>query len=290
MKKLILVGIGLAGAAAFIGFDAVEAFVDHTRSHVRSQLMSPEMELQKQLAEAKRLSHSCVESIQQGELSLAKLDTLIEERERDLAYRHRQLAFQRSVLEQRKGLLESGLQRIEIRGALYNRGEVNRDAVLRAKTYASNRDICQQLEDTLMALKAQRDQTSHEIKEARTEQKRLKNDVAVLKAELENLQARKAVAQTRTEAEYVFDRSTFDQARDKIAEIRATIAVQNRQLDLYGRNGRVSGGLIPAEDSFEAEAQTEDGARAIASVLREDDAEAEDDAEEDRPLAAAIRR
>ena len=26
MKKLILIGIGLAGAAAFIGFDAVEAF------------------------------------------------------------------------------------------------------------------------------------------------------------------------------------------------------------------------------------------------------------------------
>ncbi|MHC4959088.1 MAG: hypothetical protein ACYTGN_12010 [Planctomycetota bacterium] len=289
MKKLILVGIGLAGAAAFIGFDAVEAFVDHTRSHVRSHLMSPEMELQKQLAEAKRLSHSCVESIQQGEMSLAKLDTLIEERERDLAYRNRQLAFQRTVLEARKGLLDSGLQRIEIRGELYNRGEVNRDAVLRAKTYSSNRDICQQLEETLMALKMQRDQTSHEIKEAATEQKRLENDVAVLKAELENLQARKAVAQTRSEAEYVFDRSTFDQARDKIAEIRATIAVQNRQLDLYGRSGRVSGGLIPAEDSFEAEVQDEDGAHAIASVLKDEQAD-DEDADEDRPLEAAIRR
>ena len=51
----------------------------------------------------------------------------------------------------------------------------------------------------------------------------------------------------------------------------------------------MSGGLIPAEDSFEAEAQEDDGAHAIASVLQDDDTDAED-AEDDRPLEAAIRR
>lgn len=280
MKKLILIGIGLAGAAAFIGFDAVEAFVDQTRTSVRSQLMSPEMELQRQLSEAKGLATRCVESIQHGEMALARLDTLVDERERDLAYRQRQLAVQRTVLTQRKAMLETRGHRYDINGRLYSRGEVNRDAVLRAKTYASNRDICEQLEQTLIALKAQRTQTAHEIREARTEQKRLENDIKVLKAELENLRARKAVAQTRAEAKYVFDRSTFDKARDKIADIRANIAVQNKQLDLYGRfGGKADGGLIPSgEEAGEAD---EDGAHAIAHVLAEDEEQSEEEADDE---------
>ena len=79
MKKLILIGIGLAAAAAFIGFDAVEAFVDKTRTSVRSTLMSPEMELNGQLAEAKALAIRCSESIEKGGLSLEQSIALYEE-------------------------------------------------------------------------------------------------------------------------------------------------------------------------------------------------------------------
>jgi len=288
MKKLILIGVGLAGAAAFIGFDAVEAFVDDTRSSVRSHLMSPEVELQRQLADAKRLSERCVDSIQNGEMALARLGALIDERERDLAYRQRQLAVQRTVLEKRQAMLERPAHRYEISGRVYARVDVNRDAVLRAKTYSSNREICGQLEGTLTALKAQRGQTSQEINDAHLEQKRLEHDVKMLRAELENLQARKAVAQTRRDAEYIFDRSTFDKARDKIADIRASIAVQNKQLDMYGRFGRTKsgGGLIPDEGGLGSPTE-EDGAAAIATALAGEDA---DEQEAEEPAAAHIRR
>ena len=280
MKKLILIGVGLAGAAAFIGFDAVEAFVDDTRSSVRSHLMSPEVELQRQLADAKRLSERCVDSIQNGEMALARLGALIDERECDLAYRQRQLAVQRTVLEKRQAMLERPAHRYEISGRVYSRVDVNRDAVLRAKTYSSNREICNQLETTLTVLKSQRGQTSQEINDAHLEQKRLEHDVKMLRAELENLQARKAVAQTRRDAEYIFDRSTFDKARDKIADIRASIAVQNKQLDMYGRFGRTKGGggLIPDEGGLGSPAE-EDGAVAIATALAGEDAD-EQEAEE----------
>ena len=287
MKKLILIGVGLAGAAAFIGFDAVEAFVDDTRSSVRSHLMSPEVELQRQLADAKRLSERCVDSIQNGELALARLGTLIDERERDLAYRQRQLAVQRTVLEKRQVMLERPAHRYEISGRVYSRVDVNRDAVLRAQTYSSNREICDQLETTLTALKAQSGQTGREINDARLEQKRLEHDVKMLRAELENLRARKAVAQTRRDAEYIFDRSTFDRARDKIADIRANIAVQNKQLDMYGRFGRIRGaGLIPDEGGLASPAE-EDGAVAIATALAGEDADA---LEADEPAEAHVRR
>ena len=288
MKKLILIGVGLAGAAAFIGFDAVEAFVDDTRTSVRSHLMSPAVELQRQLADAKRLSGRCVDSIQKGEMALARLGALIDERERDLAYRQRQLAIQRTVLEKRQAMLELPSHRFEIGGRAYGRVDVNRDAVLRAKTYSSNREICDQLETTLTVLKAQRGQTGREINDARLEQRRLEHDVKMLRAELENLQARKAVAQTRRDAEYTFDRSTFDKARDKIADIRASIAVQNKQLDMYGRYGRIrGGGLIPDEGGV-GSPEEEDGAVAIATALADEDADDEERAAE--PAAARIRR
>ena len=282
MKKLILIGIGLAGAAAFIGFDAVEAFVDKTRKSVRSTLMSPEMELQGQLAEAKSLAIRCAESIDNGGMSLARLDALIAERERDVARRARQLSYDRHVLEGRQVLLSEKRSVYLIGHEEVSARTLNRDAVLRAKAFGTDKEIVDQLKETLRQLKMQRSQTAVEIEEATIEQRRLETDVVSLKAELENLKARKAVAQTRQEAAYIFDRSTFDKARDKISQIRANIAVQNNQIDFYGRLGRSHKGLIPAEGV----APAENGAEAIAAVLGDDSEEEEEESE----VVAAVRR
>ena len=92
MKKLILIVIGLACAGAFVGFDAVHALFDKTRHSVRAQLMSPEMELEAQISEAEELAEKCGESIINGKVALARLDTMIEERVRDIAHRERTLA------------------------------------------------------------------------------------------------------------------------------------------------------------------------------------------------------
>lgn len=284
MKKLILIGIGLAGAAAFIGFDAVHAFVDKTRTSVRATLMSPEMELQGQLAEAKSLAGRCAESIEKGGMAMARLDALISERERDVARRTRQLSYDRHVLESRQELLGQKRSVYLIGHEEVTARTLNRDAVLRAKAFSSDREIVDRLKETLRQLKVQQAQTAVEIEEATVEQRRLESEVTSLKAELENLKARKAVAQTRKEASYVFDRSTFDKARDKISEIRANIAVQNKQIDFYGRLGRSHKGLIPAD----AMPPSENGAEAIAAVLGEK-AEAEEDEEESETLAAVRR-
>jgi len=265
MKKLILIVLGLGAAGAFIGVDAVSAFVDKTRTSVRSSLMTPEMELQSQLASARELSEKCSESVVHGRVALARLDSMIQERDRELARRAKALDRDRAVLETRKGLLEENLTAYVISNERVSRRTLNRDALLRARAYATDKSIHDQLEETLSELRAQRAQTAAEIEEATVEQTRLGVEVQALEAELENLKARRAVAQTREEAKYVFDRSAFDQARDKISELRATIAEQHKRLDYYHRVGGARKGLIPADD---VEAVTEEsGVAAIESVL-----------------------
>ena len=118
-----------------------------------------------------------------------------------------------------------------------------------------------ELRTTLDELRSQRVQTAAEIEDAVVEEGRLQSEIDALRAELENLKARRAVAQTRAEATYVFDRSAFDKARDRITSIRVTIAEQNKRLDYFGRNP-ARRGLIPAETA----APEEDGAEAIADT------------------------
>ena len=277
MRKLILIGIGLAGAGAFIGFDAVQAFVDKTRHDVRATLMSPEMELQAAISSAEELAEKCSESVINGRLALARLDSMIEERGRELDRRARSLERDRRVLQVRQTLLEQDRATYLISDEQVRRRTLNRDALLRAKAYTTDQQIHQQLEQTLLELKAQRQQTAAEIEEATVEQKRLHDEIDSLKAELENLKARRAVAQTREEARHIFDRSTFDEARDKVAEIRARVAEANKRLDYYGRLGGSGKGLIPAD----LDVEEEDGAAAIAAALARDDAQEGDDLDEE---------
>jgi len=280
MKKLILIGLGLACAGAFIGFDAVHAMFDRTRHSVRAHLMSPEMELEAQISEARELAENCGESIIHGKMALARLDTMIEERERDIERRERLLRRDREVLERRQAMLQQERRAYLIGNEQVSRRTLNRDALLRAKAYGTDREILQHLRETVDALRIQRSQTASEIEAATSEQVRLDGEVDALRAQLENLKARQAVAQTREESKYVFDRSAFDKARDKVATIRATIAEQNKRLDFYGRHGSGAKGLIPAE----IEAEEENGLDAIAQVLGESEVD-----EEPAPVAALAR-
>lgn len=263
MKKLILVGIGLGCAVAFVGFDAVGAFVDKTRSEVRSKLISPEVELTAQISEAEELAERCGDSVINGKIALARLDSMIQERARDLGQRSKVLETDRTVLKTRRTLLQEKRPVYLIHNEEYTWRTLNRDALLRARAYATDQEIYRHLEDTLAELKAQRAQTAAEIEEATVEQRRLETEIDALNAELENLKARRAVAQTREEASYIFDRSNFDAARDKVTAIRAKIAEQNKRLDFYGRRNSARKGLIPAG----VDTPEESGADAIAAVL-----------------------
>ncbi|MHC4548203.1 MAG: PspA/IM30 family protein [Planctomycetota bacterium] len=265
MKKLILIGIGLGCAVAFIGFDAVGAFVDKTRSEVRSKLISPEVELQAQISEARDLAEKCRESVVQGDTALTRLDVIIRDRRRDLDRRAKVLQVDRGVLQTRRALLQEQRGVYLIGNEEYSWRTLNRDALLRARAFGTDQEIHQHLSDTLEELKMQRAQTAAEIEEAKVEEQRLENEITALHAELENLKARRAVAQTREEAGYIFDRSTFDEARDKVAEIRTTIALHNKRLDYYGRNHGPRKGLIPAH--VETPEAVESGVDAITAVL-----------------------
>jgi len=280
MKKLILIGIGLACAGAFIGFDAVHAMFDRTRHTVRAHLMSPEMELEAQISEARELAEKCGESIVNGQVALARLDSMIEERVRDIARRERLLSRDRTVLERRQAMLQQDRRIYLIGDEQVSRRTLNRDALLRAKAFGTDNGILEHLKETVEALRIQRSQTAGEIESATSEQVRLDGEVDALRAQLENLKARQAVAQTREESKYVFDRSAFDRARDKVATIRATIAEQNKRLDFYGRRAGGAKGLVPAD----VEAEDEDGLEAIAQVLGERVSE-----EEPAPVAALDR-
>ncbi len=280
MKKLILIGIGLACAGGFIGLDAVNAFVQKTRQDVRSKLMSPEMELKAQISGAQELAEKCAESVINGKVSLARLDSMIAERARDLDRRQKSLERDRAVLETRQSMLREGRTVYLVNREEVSQRTLNRDALLRAKSFSTDREIYSHLEVTLEELRAQRVSTAAEIESAVVEQARLDEEILSLKAQLESLTARRAVAQTREESQYVFDRSTFDQARDKVAEIRATIAEQNKRLDFYGRRSFGGRGLVPAD----VELPEESGIDAITSVLAQGNAPVEE-----FPLAAMQR-
>jgi chromosome segregation ATPase len=279
MKKLILIGIGLGCAAAFIGFDAVGAFFDSARGEVRSKLMSPEVELQAQISEANELAEKCGESVMNGRMSLARLDAMVQERERDVTRREKALDRDREVLEKRRTMLEDNRTVYVVNREEVSRRTLNQDALLRAKAFSTDREILEHLKTTLDELKSQRVQTAGEIEDAVVEQARLETEIDSLKAELENLKARRAVAQTRAEAAYVFDRSAFDKARERITSIHVTIAEQNKRLDYFGRNASRRG-LIPDDTA----APEEDGAEAITSVLGDGRVPAE------APASVAIAR
>jgi DNA repair exonuclease SbcCD ATPase subunit len=283
MKKLILIGIGIAGAAAFVGFDAVEAFVDKTRADVRSKLISPEVELQASISEAKELAERCAQSVVDGRVALARLDSMITERERELGRRDKALAMDRRVLETRRTLLQQERAVYLIGREEVSRKTLNRDAMLRAKAYTSDKEIYDHLGHALGELKAQRSATAAEIEDAVVEQRRLEGEITALNAELENLKARRAVAQTRDEAAYLFDRSTFDNARDKVSEIRAKIAEQNMRLNTYGTRAHRGKGLIPDGE----EVTVEDGLDAITTALGEAELHADD---EDAPVVLPATR
>jgi len=287
MKKLILIAIGLGCAGAFIGFDAVHATFDRARTHVRSNLMSPEMELESQISEAHELAEKCGESVINGKVSLARLDTMIEERVRDIQHRRRSLSRDRGVLGRRQVMLRETRTTYLIGNERVSRRTLNRDALLRANAFRTDRGILEHLEETVEALRMQRQQTAMEIESATSEQIRLDGEIDSLGAQLENLKARKAVAQTREESKYVFDRSAFDQAREKVAAIRATMVEQNKRLDFYGRRSSGAKGLIPA--GIES-AEEENGLEAIASVLAEDEEEEPESFETSPAPVTALRR
>jgi len=263
MKRIFFLALGLVAAAAFIGFDAVHAFVDKTRHSVRASLMTPEMDLQAKISEAQELSEKCAESVITGRISLARLDSMIADREKELSRRRATLERDRAVLETRRSMLQQNRTVYTIHNDEVSHRTLNRDALLRAKSFATDRDVLEHVEQALEDLKGQRAQTAADIEEATAEQARLDVEVTTLGAELESLKARCAVARTREEAAYVFDRSTFDRARDKVAEIRATIAEQNKRLDFYGRRGGEAKGLIPSD----MDVKEESGADAISLVL-----------------------
>jgi len=263
MKKLFLIGLGLAGAAAFVGFDAVHAFFDKTRSSVRASLMTPEMDLQAKLAEAQSLSERCGESVVAGRVSMARLDSMLRDRERELQRRRACLERDRLVLEARSELLKRNQPAYLVHNEEISFKTLNRDALLRARAFATDKEVAEHVARSLEELRAQRAQTAEDIEEATAEQARLDTEVTSLRAELEALKARRAVAQTREEAAYVFDRSVFDKAREKVAEIRATIAEQNKRLDFYARTPREAKGLVPAD----VDVAEEDGVEAIAVAL-----------------------
>ena len=286
MKKLVIIAVGGACAFAFIGTDAVHAMFTKTRASVRAQLMSPEMELESQISEAKELAEKCGESVINGQVALARLEVMIEERDRDVVSRARSLKRDRTVLQRRQIMLRQDRRVYLIGDERVSKRTLNRDAMLRAKAFGTDGEILHQLKETVDQLRVQRHQTNLEIESAMGEQVRLDGEIDALTAQLQNLKARKAVAQTREESKYVFDRSAFDQARDKIATIRATIAEQNKRLDFYGRRAGQKG-IIPAD----IEAEEENALAAIASVLGEteegDDSDLEDSDLEDAPGAAA---
>jgi predicted nucleic acid-binding Zn-ribbon protein len=241
MKKLFLTLFVIAGVVTFVGFDVVGSTVRAARESVRATLVSS-VPLTTQLAEAQAQVDAYAESVIRGEVAAERLRETIAQTERDVLAR-------RAFVERERGTLAALKTSLEARGSLAtpavlradtasftanaSPADAEREAVLRARRFQSATAILDRRARDLEALRADHDRTLAAVGEAKAAQARLSEEVTVLRAEIEALEARAAVAQTRATADGIVDRSGFGSAQARLQAIRAQVREQNKRLEYY---------------------------------------------------------
>jgi predicted nucleic acid-binding Zn-ribbon protein len=252
MIKLLWFALGVGAGVAFVGLDVVGATVRHARESVRATLTSA-VPLRTQLAEARVQVDAYAESVIRGEIAAENLAETVVRTEREVRAR-------RASLERERGALAAMKTEIERRGTTSLVGaetspapkapsDLERDALRRARDYQAASVILERRERDLAGLKADHRATLDEVERAKQGQARLAEEVSVLEAEVQALEARTAVAQTRKACDAACDTSGFGEAEARLQAIRDRIKEQNRKLEYYALRADASRGA-EAGDPF----------------------------------------
>jgi hypothetical protein len=233
VKKILIGALVVAGAAAFVGLDVVGASVRGARDTLRASLSST-VPLRTQLAQAKASVDAYAENVIRGEVAAENLSEMIEAAERDVRARAGAIERERrSLASLRDTLADSGAVRLASLGTPSAPADADRDAVRRARRFEMASALLARREKDLAALRAERDATLHEVASAKEAQVRLSQEVEVLAAEVQSLEARQSVARTRDACRDGVSCSGFGDAEARIQAIRTTVREQNKRLEHY---------------------------------------------------------
>ena len=240
MRKIFWFLVIAAGAAAFVGFDVVGAGVRAARESVRSSITSA-VPLKTQLAEAQAQVDAYAENVIRGEVAAERLRETIAVTERDVVVRRGAVERERTTLASLKQALEGqgtatmAVLRTSDRAfpAAPASTDLEREGLSRARRFQAASAILERRERDLEALRADHERTVAAVSDARAAQARLTEEVTVLRAEIQALEAREAVAQTRRAAGAAVDASGYGEAESRLQAIRDRVREQNKRLEYY---------------------------------------------------------
>jgi len=238
MKKLALIALVGVGLVTFIGTDVIKSSVGSIRTDVQDALRS-EVPLKNQLAEARAQVDVYAESIIRGEVAAENLRDMIGGVEREVRALTVRTERERGALAAlREGLRISDGEVVPAAFAgekpLKQNHTDQRVALRRVRSFEASSELLNRRTADLERLRSEYGATMGSLEQARTEQVRLGDEVRILAAELESLDARKAAARTRNAVgDSTIAGSGFAEAQERIKKIRSAVREQNKLLQYY---------------------------------------------------------
>ena len=226
MKKLILIGLVAAGLVAFVGVDVVRGALGRARTEIRETLTS-DVPLRTQLAEAQTQIDAYAESVIRGEVAAENLAEMIRDVEREVR------GLDAGVERERLALvaMRRGLEVVPTSTATTNE---EREALRRTRMFRAKAELLDRRRGDLDRLNQEYATTLASLEEARSEQARLSQEVHVLAAEIESLEARTAAAQTREAVgDAIISSSGYAEAQKRLKSVRSAIRERNKLLEYY---------------------------------------------------------
>lgn len=253
MKKLIVLGLVAAGLVAFVGVDVVRGALGRARDEIRESLTS-EIPLRTQLAEAQAQIDAYAESVIRGEVAAENLTEMIRDVEREVRVLEGSVERERTALvAMRRGL--------EVVPTSTAPTDEEREATRRARLFRAKAELLERRRQDLERLKREHASTLASLQEARSEQTRLAEEVHVLAAEIESLEARTAAARTREAVgDATVSSSGYAEAQERLKKVRSTIRERNKLLEYYEYERRpvqTVEGLGAAADDVPADPRAE---------------------------------
>ena len=233
MHQLFLSALLVGGVVTFVGSDVVGSTFRRAREAVRAKLTA-DVPLRTRLAEAQAQVDRYAENVIRGEIAAEELTERVTDTRREVAARGAAITREKAALALVRTALET-----EPTARLVSDGPATptpreRDALRRARDLRTATTLLERRARDLESLESDRSTVAKELDGARVAQVRLADEVRVLRAEIEALEARESVAQTRRSCQdATVDASGFGDARARLDAIRATIRAENKKLEYY---------------------------------------------------------
>jgi len=226
MKKILLLTLIGVAVVGFVGTDVVKGALHQARSDIREHLTA-NVPLEQQLAEAQALVDKYAESVIKGEVAAENLSEMIGQVEREVRVLGTRVERGRESLV----MMKRDYEMVPVSTAPQ---KADRDTLRKVHAFNAQSELLDRRTADLERLRSEYGATVASLEEARTEQMRLADEVHVLAAEIQSLEARTAAARTREAVgSAIVDSSGYAQAQKRLQKIRSSVRERNKLLTYY---------------------------------------------------------